>query len=160
MLASIHKTVFQFNSKVRPFRPAANGTVWGSNLISLFGKFQSHDMERVTLVMKFRSGDRSQVKHAAVAVEWKHLCFCQFSHGITLPIAYEFRFYNNKLYYIIDGFGRLLGKVVEWFCAMTLSKTYCGQQDRPTDLFGRRLWVAASYYGSATAKMASWWFRN
>ena len=31
MLASIHKTVFQFNSKVRPFQPAASETVWQSN---------------------------------------------------------------------------------------------------------------------------------
>ena len=31
MLASIHKAVFQFNSKVRPFQPAAGETVWQSN---------------------------------------------------------------------------------------------------------------------------------
>ena len=41
MLASIHKAVFQFNSKVRPFQPAASETVWQSNsnyrLISTMG---------------------------------------------------------------------------------------------------------------------------
>ena len=42
MSASIHNAVFQFNSKVRPFQPAASETVWQSNskILSLFGKFR------------------------------------------------------------------------------------------------------------------------
>ena len=41
MLASIHKAVFQFNPKVRPFQPTASETAWKSNsnyrLISTMG---------------------------------------------------------------------------------------------------------------------------
>ena len=115
-------------------------------------------METVIPVVKFRSGDAlkwstlpSQLNENICVCANFHMELCFWLHTSSRKC------YNNKVYYIIDGFGRSLGEVVVWLCASTLSKTsHGGQQveDLPTDL----LWAAAGYYRSATAKVALRWF--
>ena len=62
MSASIHKAVFQFNSKVRPFQPAANETVWQFNLISVFGKFRFHKKGYSCSEISFRRSLSSEAR--------------------------------------------------------------------------------------------------
>ena len=64
MSASIHKAVFQFNSKVRLFQPAASETVWQSNskILSLFGMFPRSEISFTRLLSSEPRCRRSWMK--------------------------------------------------------------------------------------------------